>query len=179
MKKFKYHIRTDIWREGKWLDMWSVVHFFSGVTMGFFPRYLGLDPYPAYIIALLLLVMYEMFEVMAHIEETPQNRVMDVVVGMASFIPSYRLTFALPMPLSIALCALFLGSAWALAAVGFGESKKAEAFEAKLRAEIALGRRKLKEKRMKMAARRQKRKELRTMRKIERRSLSKDKEGIV
>jgi len=168
MKKFKYYRRTDVWQEGKWLDMWSVVHFLSGVTMGFFPKYLGLDPYPAYIVAFLLLVMYEMFEAMVDIEETPQNRVMDVVVGMVSFVPSYHITSMLPLPLSLALCSVFLGSAWALSAVGFSESKKAEEFEARLRAEFALGKRKLKEERAKIAARMKERKELRATKKTER-----------
>ena len=24
-------VRSDIWREGQWLDLWSVVHLLSGI----------------------------------------------------------------------------------------------------------------------------------------------------
>lgn len=78
--------RTDIWREGKWLDLWSVVHFLSGMTIGFVAYLLHLGDVASVIIVFLGLVAYEMWEKIVGIEEMPTNRVMDVVVGMASFM---------------------------------------------------------------------------------------------
>jgi hypothetical protein len=83
--------RTDIWREGKWLDLWSVVHFLSGVSVGLTFYLLPLGMLSSVIIALLAFTAYEMWEAIVGIEEMPTNRFMDVVVGMASFLPGYFL----------------------------------------------------------------------------------------
>ena len=163
-------VRTDIWREGKWLDTWSVVHFLSGITIGFFPRYLGLDTFSAYVIVLLLLVSYEMFEALVKIEETPQNRFMDVVVGMASFIPVYHLHPLLSDTASIALFGIFFISASALGAIGWQVSRKAAVVEARLRVEIAHGREKFKEERGKITRRLRARRERRRLKRIKRRA---------
>lgn len=129
-------VRTDLWREGKWLDFWSVVHFFSGVAIGFLPRYLELNAFAAYAIALLLMISYEMFEALAKIEETPQNRMMDVVVGMASFIPAYYLNPFLPISWSIVLCVFFFFIVSISSFIGWRASKKAAAFEKRMREKI-------------------------------------------
>src|SRR5665213_2995806 len=78
--------RTDIWREGKWLDLWSVVHFLSGISLGLGVYFLRLGTISSIIIVLLVLIAYEMWEAIVKIEETPQNRFSDVVVGMTSFL---------------------------------------------------------------------------------------------
>src|SRR3989344_7912925 len=82
-------IRTDMWREGEWLDLWSVVHFLSGMSVGFVIYLMRFDPLASVVIALLLFTTYEMWEAMVHIKETPANRFMDVVVGMVSFTPTF------------------------------------------------------------------------------------------
>src|SRR3989344_6531260 len=78
-------IRTDIWREGDYLDLWSVPHFLSGLLVGFLLYFTHIEFLPACLISVLLLIMYEMFEVLIEIEETWMNRILDVVVGMMSF----------------------------------------------------------------------------------------------
>jgi len=78
--------RTDIWREGEWLDLWSVVHFLSGVSLSFGIYLFNFGTTASILIIFLLLVSYEMWEAMVRIEETPANRFMDVVVGMISFL---------------------------------------------------------------------------------------------
>ena len=132
-------VRTDIWREGKWLDTWSIVHFLSGVTIGFFPQYLGLDTFSSYFLVFLLLFSYEMFEALVKIEETPQHRFMDVVVGMASFILTYHLHPFLSDTASIVLFGIFFMSASVLGAIGWSLTQ-ALVLEGKLRMEIAHGR---------------------------------------
>ncbi len=167
-------VRTDIWREGKWLDTWSIVHLLSGITIGFFPKYLGLDTFSAYVIVLLLLVSYEMFEALVKIEETPQNRFMDVVVGMASFIPVYHLHPLLSDIASITLFSVFFISASVLGAIGWHVSRKAAVVEAKLRAEIAHGREKFKEERGKITQRFRAGRERRRLKRMKRRALRGD-----
>ena len=81
--------RTDIWREGEWLDLWSVVHFLSGSLVGFGFYLLHLGALDAVLLALVSLTCYEMWEALVKIEETLSNRFMDVVVGMVSFIPTF------------------------------------------------------------------------------------------
>ena len=179
-------VRTDAWREGKWIDLWSVVHFLSGATMGFFPRYLGLNAFAAYSIAFLLMVSYEMFEALVKIEETPENRVMDVVTGMASFVPVYYLNPLLSISTSIILCGISLTSSSMLSVIGWRASQKATAFEKKLRGEIERGRKKIEtrlhvaearfgeakarfhEKKIRRRLRKMERRELRAKRRLER-----------
>ena len=164
-------VRTDIWREGKWLDTWSIVHFLSGVTIGFFPKYLGLDTFSSYVIVFLLLVSYEMFEALVKIEETPQNRFMDVVVGMASFILAYHLHPFLSDTASIVLFGIFFMSASVLGAIGWQVSRKALVLEGKLRMEIAHGREKLKEERGKITQRLREGRAHRRLKRMKRRAL--------
>lgn len=129
-------IRTDIWREGQWLDLWSVVHFLTGAALGFAPHILGVPMVPAFTIVLLLLVMYEMFEAIAKIEETVTNRIMDVVVGMASFTPVYYLAPSLGFSTVLILCASITVINSFLAKLGWAESKKAAVLEQKMRDEF-------------------------------------------
>lgn len=131
-----HFVRSDIWREGKWLDLWSGVHFLSGMSMGFVASLLHYGIWPSLIIGLLLLVAYEMFEALAKIEETPQNRFMDVVVGMTSFVPTY-IFLAPPLAgrgfLIAFSCTLALNCT--LAFFGWKASRKAYRLERKLRQE--------------------------------------------
>lgn len=79
--------RTDIWREGEYLDLWSVPHFLSGALLACLVYLLHLDFWYAVILAAVLLIAYEIFEIWAGIWETFWNRNLDVVVGLTSFIP--------------------------------------------------------------------------------------------
>ena len=81
--------RTDIWREGKWLDLWSVVHFLSGISVALSFYFLHFGALASVALAFVGLVAYEMWEVIVKIEEAPTNRLMDVVVGMVSFVPAF------------------------------------------------------------------------------------------
>lgn len=129
--KFK---RTDIWREGKWVDLWSVVHFLSGSSTAFVITWLGFGFQASAVIAFLLFVAYELWEAMVKIEETPQNRFMDVVVGMVSFLPTFLLLQGISRSDFLGAFGLVLTVNVLLAAVGWYASKKAEEFEHRLRA---------------------------------------------
>ncbi|MDB5244280.1 MAG: hypothetical protein JWN18_150 [Parcubacteria group bacterium] len=122
--------RTDIWKEGKWLDLWSVVHFLSGVSIGFVFYLFPFGQLASVIIVFLSLTAYEMWEKIVGIEETPANRVLDVVVGMASFLPTFLL-FApsLSFTLYILVFGLILTANIVMSVFGWIASQKAAALK--------------------------------------------------
>jgi hypothetical protein len=85
-KRFK---RTDIWREGTLLDLWSVVHFLSGLSIGLGFYFLQIGAVASFLMTLVLLIAYEMWERLMQMEETFANGCMDVVVGMFSFVLAF------------------------------------------------------------------------------------------
>ncbi|MFZ2556205.1 MAG: hypothetical protein WAZ27_04890 [Minisyncoccia bacterium] len=129
-------IRTDIWREGEYLDLWSVPHFLSGMAVAFTLYFFGFATNAAFIIAFLLLVAYEMFEVIAEIEETRWNRILDVVVGMVSFTPTFLLAPNVPQVYAVGAFILVVAVDSVLSYFGWLASHKASALETKLRAEF-------------------------------------------
>lgn len=136
--------RTDAWREGTWLDLWSVVHLLTGVLVGLGFNFLGLPTLYAFIIAVLALVMYEMWEALAKIHETPQNRIMDVVVGMISFAPSFL--YLAPSLTRSELVLVFIGVLFinsTLSTLGWRASRKAAELQRKVRARYILERARL------------------------------------
>lgn len=129
-------VRTDIWREGEYLDLWSIPHFLSGMAVGFALFFLDYTGSAAFVIAFLLLVAYEMFEVIAKIEETRWNRVLDVVVGMTSFTPTFLLLPSVPQGWAIGAFAVVVVLDSVLSFFGWLASHKAAELEKTLRAEF-------------------------------------------
>jgi hypothetical protein len=151
-------VRTDIWREGKYLDLWSVPHFLSGISVALGLHILGFDFWAAVVIGFLLLVAYEMFEVIAKIEETQMNRVLDVVVGMTSLTPT--LLFAPSFPLyEIVIAFVFVTTIdVTLSTMGWQASQKAAALEQSLREKIEKRKEQFRERRFALQKRFKKRK---------------------
>lgn len=129
-------VRTDIWREGAYLDLWSVPHFLSGMVVAFVLFFLNYTGSAAFVIAFLLLVAYEMFEVIAKIEETRWNRVLDVVVGMLSFTPTFLLLPDVPRSWAIGSFIIIALLDSILSFFGWQASAKAAELEKALRAEF-------------------------------------------
>ena len=129
-------VRTDIWKEGKYIDMWSIPHLLSGITLALVMHFLGFATVPTLMVAFLLFVTYEMFEIIVKIEETRMNRVFDVVVGMVSFTPTFLLAPMLTTSQALVLLAVVVVADAVISSIGWWESQKASAFENKLRAEI-------------------------------------------
>lgn len=133
--------RTDIWREGKWLDLWSVVHLLSGISVGFCLYFLHFGALASVVLTLLLLVSYEMWETIVRIEETPANRFMDVVVGMVSFLPAFFLVAPLLSSAMLILAfGLVLTANIVMSVFGWLASQKAAALEKSMRARYAVER---------------------------------------
>jgi uncharacterized membrane protein YeaQ/YmgE (transglycosylase-associated protein family) len=75
----------DIWKHGKYVDTWSVVHFLSGLLLvGFFYK-IGYEFIPALVFSTLLLLAWEVFEWIIKIIEPSVNVMVDIVVGLAGF----------------------------------------------------------------------------------------------
>lgn len=152
-------VRTDIWREGKYLDLWSVPHFLSGMCVAFGLFFLDYTANAAFVIVFLLLVAYEMFEVIAKIEETRWNRILDVVVGMASFTPTFLLLPGVPRVWAIGVFIAVLILDCVLSFFGWLASQKAAQLEMSLREEFERERARFMVQREKLRARWQTRKE--------------------
>ncbi|TSC62986.1 MAG: hypothetical protein Athens041674_357 [Parcubacteria group bacterium Athens0416_74] len=153
--------RTDIWREGKWLDLWGVVHVLSGISLSYVIYFLKFDSVAALVIAALLLIAYELWEAMVKIEEARTNRVMDVVVGLVSFVPTYLWLIPVLTPeQAYATFALVLTVNIIVSILGWMASRKAAVFEENMRIEyrkererVQRGIKRLKERRIKKRAR--------------------------
>ena len=140
--------RTDIWREGKWLDLWSVVHLLTGVSVGLGFSLVHFGAVASVIIALLGFTAYEMWEKIVGIEEAPTNRIMDVVVGIVSFFPTFfffapRLTDGL----YVLMFGLMLTANIVMSVFGWTASRKAVVLEEHIRARLARRRARLLERR--------------------------------
>lgn len=140
---FKF-AKTDVWREGEWVDLWSVVHILTGVSIGLGFFFLRFGAFASVALAILSLVSYEMWEMIVHIKETPANRFMDVVAGMAGFAPAF---FLLPRLLAgaplVALFALVLAADIVMSFFGWRASQKAAALQESLLARYAVERARL------------------------------------
>lgn len=133
-----------MWREGKWLDLWSVVHLLSGASIGSGFYLLHFGALASVVLALLSLISYEMWEMIVHIVEMPTNRFMDVVVGMVSFLPAFFLLAPRLGEASLVLAfVLVLTANIVMSVFGWRASQKAAALEERMRAKYAIQRARL------------------------------------
>ncbi|MFZ2763742.1 MAG: hypothetical protein WAX80_01745 [Minisyncoccia bacterium] len=83
----------DIWKHGKYLDLWSLVHFLSGFVLCGFFYWLELSFLWAFIYSALLLVLWEVFEFFIKIIEPSWNVTVDILVGLLGFFLAAWLYF--------------------------------------------------------------------------------------
>lgn len=137
-------VRTDLWREGKWLDLWSVVHVLSGLLLGFFLYLFRVDAMYGLVFVVVLLSVYELFELLVDIYEAPTNRIMDIAVGMLGYI----LAFFLFSPhltgkyIVLTFVALLIVTS-VMSIIGWHASHKASVLQERVRTKIAQNRKKL------------------------------------
>lgn len=70
------------YREGRYFDLWMLVHGVGGVTGGLSNVFLGLTTTNVYLVGVLMMVAWEILEYAKGIRESPVNRVIDVAVGL-------------------------------------------------------------------------------------------------
>jgi hypothetical protein len=84
------------WREGRFFDLWMLVHFGSGVAGGFSNVFFGLSPLGVYIVATTMMVLWELGEYLMGVREAISNCLLDIVVGLAGV--QLALWIAAPLP---------------------------------------------------------------------------------
>lgn len=78
--------QQHIWREGKFLDVWSLNHFLFGFLSSYLlTEFFHLDLLVSCLIGLFAYIVWEVFEVLIKAGEYPTNQVMDVVVSLVGF----------------------------------------------------------------------------------------------
>lgn len=146
-------IREDVWREGEYLDLWSVPHFLSGLATGLGLHLLGLGMLTGVLVTFVLLSAYELFEYIVNIEEGRANAILDIVVGMASAVPALAYAPQLPYERILFIFALVLIADGILSFLGWRESQKAAALERRVRQELKRNRERLFERRRRLIRR--------------------------
>lgn len=74
------------WKEGRYFDRWMIVHFLAGTGGGFSNVFFELPTWGVLAAGSALLVMWEAWEYVRGVRETPANRVIDVIVGLGGTI---------------------------------------------------------------------------------------------
>lgn len=73
---------SSTFAEGRFLDLWFVVHFTTGATGGFSNAFFGLTWVQVFGLAIVLMVGWEIGEHAQGIREHTTNRVVDVFAGL-------------------------------------------------------------------------------------------------
>ena len=84
--------------EGRYWDLWMLVHLISGVAGGFSNVFFGLTNPQVYVLAFGMMVLWEAGELALKVRESMSNRIIDVAVGMVGVWIALRLTPALTVP---------------------------------------------------------------------------------
>lgn len=92
MKKIQNRWYLTIWSEGKYVDFWSLNHFLAGFLLGQVFVFFKINFWFSLIFSLSLMVIWEIYEYRNDVKESIQNRVMDIVIGLISFLLVYFLT---------------------------------------------------------------------------------------
>ncbi len=78
------------WREGKYWDFWMFVHLWSGVTLASVIPFFALPDDLAIGLAFLGIVGWEFLEYFFDIHEVIENRVIDIIFGLAGLLGVHR-----------------------------------------------------------------------------------------
>lgn len=112
----------DIWKHGKYVDTWSVVHLLSGFLLaGVFSR-IGYGFSLALMFSIALLLLWEVFEWATKIIEPTVNVLMDIIIGLVGFLIGAYVFYALDLSYGYFYGALLITVALSL--WGFLDFKK-------------------------------------------------------
>jgi hypothetical protein len=79
----------SIYKEGTFIDLWSIPHFLAGVIIGLPLLQHGVGFWTAGAIVLILCTMFEIVELAFDIHESMANRITDVVLPMIAYPAAY------------------------------------------------------------------------------------------
>lgn len=86
MPKFmKIPLISWSWKEGRVWDNWMIVHFLSGAIIACFTIVLEMQHLHAYLLALGLMISWEIGEMVGGVREEIENWLLDIVIGMFGF----------------------------------------------------------------------------------------------
>lgn len=80
-----------IWKEGRIVDLWSINHLLSGVVLGMASFLLPFKATYELSVALILMILWEVYERKKVIREAISNSVADIVLGILGFVQGYYL----------------------------------------------------------------------------------------
>ncbi len=83
-KKLNKKEKSDPWN-GKYFDLWSVVHFLSGIVFAFILIYFGFKIVESLIIVILAGLLWEIFEFSFKMKEKKMNRMTDILFMVVGF----------------------------------------------------------------------------------------------
>lgn len=109
---------SSSWREGRFFDLWMLVHFASGLAGGLSNVFFGLSTLGVYITATVIMILWEVGEYLMGVREAMSNRVLDIVVGLAG--AQLALWIAAPLTHRGQVIAFILGFGLAMAASALG-----------------------------------------------------------
>lgn len=79
------NINLASWEGANYIDRWTIPHTLTGFTIALLIGQLGFSRKASFIITALLLIYWEVFEIVLGIHEPEVNRIMDVVVGLVGY----------------------------------------------------------------------------------------------
>ena len=101
-----------IWKNGKYLDLWSINHTLSGIVIAGPLYYFSISFVYSIVVALVLIVGWEIYEIYHEIYETWQNKCTDIITGIIAFFCIWYLypywMFSIQFFIYIASLAIFL-----------------------------------------------------------------------
>ena len=83
----KGYLHSKIWREGKYLDFWSIIHIVDGMLMTSIGIFLGFSFLTIFLISLAILLLWEFVEPPEHL----YNKLLDMITSIAGLLISYFL----------------------------------------------------------------------------------------
>ncbi|HEV7424485.1 MAG TPA: hypothetical protein VGO21_04840 [Candidatus Paceibacterota bacterium] len=100
----------NIFRSGKYLDLWSVNHTLAGIVIAGPLYYFSVPFMYSLFISLALIVGWEIYEIVFDIYETWQNRSTDIITGLVGFffVWHFYLFFNVGLKIWIYFLSLFL-----------------------------------------------------------------------
>jgi len=83
---------ANLWKEGKYIDLWTIPHILAGVVLCGFFNLFGIEFYLNLILSTLIMIGWEFFELyVLDVHEYITNKVTDVVTGVIGFFFTYEL----------------------------------------------------------------------------------------
>ncbi len=86
--------KRDVWDEGEYLDLWSVVHGMAGMAAGFVPILFDVSFMGALLVFFIGTLLWEVAEVYAGIVESRKNIALDIVIALCGFASTPLIVFS-------------------------------------------------------------------------------------